>query len=136
MQNSELRPARAVVATLLGGVIGAFGIGYVTGWLAEATRAATGLAAVGIAVVAGGLGALVGAGTALWLAFRDEPGRERLVTVVTMLGAGLALFAVLQGGLANLDPSLSLPPVHLAFGLAGGAVIGRVLARRSAAHRD
>lgn len=128
--TDRIQPLRTVVATLVGGAVGAIGTAYAAGSVAAGFDRVQGLAALGYAIVGAVIGAFVGAGLALWVAFRHEPRRCRALLLVVMVVAGIAVFSGLQAALGLLDPSLSLPPLYLAIGLVSGALIGRFVVRR------
>ena len=132
----DIRPLRTIAAALCGGALGAVVFFLVVGqavWvlMSDEPDATRGLAGVGAAVVAAGIGAFAGAATALGFAFRRASARERLVTVITVLIAGPPLFALAAITFAQIDDALSLPPVWLAIAVPGTALLGRWLATRT-----
>lgn len=133
---------RTLVATLLGGVVGGLALGAVVGYGLEAIDELRGasdaagatfrsLTILAVALMAAALGTFVGAAAALTYAFRDAPGRQRLVTALTVLVAGPVLVALASIGFGQIDPDLSLPPVWVVVLLPTAALLGRWLATRT-----
>lgn len=126
-----VRPARTVIAALFGGAVGALVLGYGTGYLMSLTgEGESGAwAALGAAFLAAGIGAFLGAGIGLGVAFRDEPGRARVTTIVTTVLLGPLLFVGLVA-VADRVSDLAAPPLWLFVALPVSALTGRWLAAR------
>ena len=128
-----IRPVRAVFTALVGGGLGAVGVGFAAGQavaaLASAERGAwAGLAA---AIVGAAAGAFAGAAVAVALVFRHEPRRARVVTVLTVLVGGPLLLLLLAAVGNWADRDWFVPPLWLALSVGGSALAGRWIAGRS-----
>lgn len=122
---TQMRPVRAVLAALAGGVAGGVVLGAVAGYGAEALlepQAGLGLAALVYAFFGFVAGATLGACAAVALAFRGPDGRGARTTALTTLATG-----VLWGLLWLWEPALLWAGVVL---LPLGALLGRRLASR------
>jgi 4-amino-4-deoxy-L-arabinose transferase-like glycosyltransferase len=120
----ELQPVRAVVVTVVGGVVGGLVLAAIGGYGAEALleTGAGGLAGLLYAVIGLLVGATLGAAAAVALAFRGAEDRRRGVTVLAVLVGGL-LWAVAWW----LEPALIWAGVVV---LPAAALAGRVIATR------
>lgn len=132
-RNVPLRPVRTVFSALVGGAVGAAGVGFAAGQavaaLASDERGAwAGLAA---AIVGAAAGAFAGAALAVALAFRHEPRRSRVVTVLTVLIGGPLLLLLLAAVGNWADRDWFVPPLWLALSVGGSALAGRRLGARS-----
>ncbi|MCZ2839766.1 hypothetical protein [Modestobacter sp. VKM Ac-2985] len=123
--SAELQPVRAVVATVLGGLVGGLGLAALVGHGAQALAepgAGGGLEALLYAFVGFVVGATLGAAGALAWAFRGERTRGRGVTVLTVLAGGL-FWAVAWW----LEPVLIWAGIVV---LPAAALVGRAIATR------
>lgn len=124
----ELRSARTVVATLLGGIIG-MGVGVAVGGVAiEPMMDVQGLAALLPVLWSSVVGIVLGAGMALVVAFRDEPAEARAVTAGAVLVAGLVLFVA---ALTDVVDVMVAHPVTMAVVLPVVALLARLLLVRT-----
>lgn len=127
------RPLRTAVATVGGAVLGGAILGPLTGQVVQGLGEGEAAAWAGLAaaILGTAVGAVLGAGVALAVAFRDEPPAARRTTVLaTVLGAPL-LVALLAATAGRLDQDWNLPPLWLALGLVLAAFTGRWLAGRA-----
>ena len=123
--SAELQPARAVGATVLGGLVGGLGLGVVVGYSAEALvepGAGGGLEALLYAFVGSVVGATLGAAGAVALAFRGARTHGRGVTVLAVLAGGL-LWAIAWW----MEPVLIWAGIVV---LPTAALVGRAIAIR------
>lgn len=125
--SSEIRPIRTVVGTLGGGVVGLLLLGAIGGYLIGPMLDVEGLAGLLPPLIGGIVGAVLGASLGVAFAFRDEPARQQLLTVATVLLPGLVLLA---GAAAELIDVVVVHPVTLAVLLPVLALLGRFLATR------
>jgi uncharacterized membrane protein YeaQ/YmgE (transglycosylase-associated protein family) len=123
--SPRIRAARTVAATLGGGVVGLLLLGAVAGYLIGPMLDLQGLATLLPPLVGGIVGAVLGASLGLAFAFRDEPGRRQLVTVLTVL---LPASVLLAGAAAEVIDVMVVHPLTLAVLLPILALLGRGLA--------
>ena len=131
-RSVPLRPVRAVSSAVVGGALGAVGVGVAAGQvvaaLASAERGAwAGLAA---AIVGAAVGAFIGAAVAVALAFRQEPRLSRGLTILTVVVGGPLLLLLLAAVGNWTDRDWFVPPLWLALSVGGSALAGRWVAAR------
>lgn len=122
--SAELQPVRAVVATVLGGLVGGLGLAGVVGYGASLAEpgAGGGLETLLYAFVGFVVGATLGAAGAVALVFRGEHTRGRGVTVLAVLAGGL-LWTIAWW----LEPALIWAGIVV---LPVAALVGRAIATR------
>lgn len=128
MSSQSPRYTKAVLAVLLGAVVGAIVIGPATGWTYEFLYGPQGLRSLLFVIIGGSVGAFIGGAGASWIAFRHDDRRARAAGALTVLLAGPALFFVLWSVLEPLELDFLPPQLALAVSLVIVAVAGRWLA--------
>ena len=131
--SPEIRPVRTVVGALGGGVVGLLLLGAVVGYLIGPMLDLEGLATLLPPLLGGIVGAVLGASFGLAFAFRDEPGRRQVITVLTVLLPALVLLA---GAAAEVIDVMVVHPLALAVLLPTLALLGRFLATSGDQDRD
>ncbi|MFO7777326.1 MAG: hypothetical protein R6V28_03130 [Nitriliruptoraceae bacterium] len=127
--SQEIRAVRTIGASLGGGVVGLVLLGAVVGYLIGPMLDLQGLATLLPPLLGGIVGAVLGASFGLAFAFRDEPRRQQLITVLTVLLPALVLLA---GAAAEVVDVMVVHPLTLAVLLPILALLGRFLATRPA----
>lgn len=131
--SREIRPVRTVAATLGGGVVGLLLLGAIVGYLIGPMLDLQGLATLLPPLLGGIVGAVPGASFGLAFAFRDEPRRPQLTTVLTVL---LPASVLLAGAAGEVIDVMVVHPLALAVLLPLLALLGRFLATRGNHDRD
>lgn len=131
--SREIRPVRTVAATLGGGVVGLLLLGAIVGYLIGPMLDLQGLATLLPPLLGGIVGAVLGASFGLAFAFRDEPRRPQLTTVLTVL---LPASVLLAGAAGEVIDVMVVHPLALAVLLPLLALLGRFLATRGNHDRD
>lgn len=130
----SLKPVLTIVSTLIGTAVGGAALGYGLGALVAASTgsgSSGGFAALGAALYGGIGGAVIGAIAAILIAFRQDQGRVRAITIAVMIVAGAVIFFGLAGVASQIDDNLVEPPLlWLVVALPAGALLGRWLAVR------
>jgi peptidoglycan/LPS O-acetylase OafA/YrhL len=129
----HIRPARTIAASLGGGVIGLLLLGAVMGYVIGPMLDLQGLATLLPPLLGGIVGAVLGASFGLAFAFRDEPRRRRLSTVLTVL---LPASVLLAGAAAEVIDVMVVHPLTLAVLLPALALLGRFVGTRGNHDRD
>jgi hypothetical protein len=124
---------RTVVASLLGGIVGMLVFGAVGGEVVLPLTDLEGLATLLPVLWSGIGGAILGACGGLAIAFRDEPPRNRVVTVLAVLvPAGL----LVAGALLDVVDVMVVHPLVLVVLLPALALLGRSIAIRDRGRDD